>query len=673
MQDPLLKDIPTEEVEYAIERALKAGADKDSLEFLGAGQEGFVFGDKQAAYKVARDPENWSFSTTAAVLSAVEATEAAPFVVSLYGYYPKEEVLVVERVEGPTGRWLSPVRETYDYISDVLDSLDYSPPEFKESSFVQRQDGTWVMVDLGFVYPLRERAAKELAAKIRKLDKTVDFFSLSSDIVYVNKTGLLDSETAKRYLKKIYEVYGGEKASHVADLLDLPALRKAYFQQFLKDFRKNPARARHVDCEALGNLVQAVAGSNEAFELLDKEELDSFQTGGCAILAAAVEKVFGLQQATISSDVNDAEHIVNYCEGGFIDSDGWQTKEQLFEKLDMESSSPRRWRVRRGVAEHDFVCPRYLVEELAALLEAHVPRKNPARARRSERRKIEKRSVDDFGEEWVDTDYKWIEHPPFLTEGHFDLPMVKEAARIASRAKESKQLGRGHFGEAFLVETSKGPVIVKIAAERMLYQDRRPWTREEQQANLMHEAGVANELEEMGYDIAPRSVYVELEDGTPAIVREYGEEVEPGEISGQEYYELERALFDLEKDTGWSVQDELLLLQRPDGSLFIGDVGIWSAPDVKKRREWRLINSHLPSLLGNLGERLFGQRFSSLDEVQTYQERLEEHSREGRDPDHVFTKIFREELEKVLASREAVGIPSPSKAYRILESARYGE
>lgn len=133
--------------------------------------------------------------------------------------------------------------------------------------------------------------------------------------------------------------------------------------------RKNPARARHVDCEALGNLVQAVAGSNEAFALLDAEELDSFQTGGCAVLAAAVERVFGLMQATVSSDVNDAEHIVNYCEGGFVDSDGWQTKEQLFEKLDMESSSPRRWRVRRGVADHDFVCPRYLVEELAALLE----------------------------------------------------------------------------------------------------------------------------------------------------------------------------------------------------------------------------------------------------------------------------------------------------------------
>lgn len=321
--------------------------------------------------------------------------------------------------------------------------------------------------------------------------------------------------------------------------------------------------------------------------------------------------------------------------------------------------------------------------------EKDIPRWNPARARRSEQRKIEKRSVDDFGEEWVDTEYEWIEHPPFLTEGHFDLPMVEEAMRIASQAKESEQLGRGHFGEAFLVETSKGPVIVKVAAERMLYQLQRPWTRQEQQANLMHEAGVANELEDLGYDIVPRSVYVELDDGTPAIVREYGEEVESGEISGQEYYELERALFDLEKDTGWRVQDELLLLRRPDGSLFIGDVGIWAAPNVGKGREWRLGDSHLPSLLGNLGERLFGQRFSSLGRVQQLQESLEEHRREGegmseqnlsawsesnrsrersqrlfdekrggRNWNTIITKVLQEDLEKALSSRKSVGVPS---------------
>jgi len=135
------------------------------------------------------------------------------------------------------------------------------------------------------------------------------------------------------------------------------------------EMSKNP------DCLALGRHVQNVAASNEAFVLLDEEGLDSFQTGGCALLAAAVEKAYGLSQVVIGSDLNDAEHVVNACEGGFIDSDGWQTKKQLFEKLAMEAYSPRRFRVRRGLVEHGFVCPEYLVGELARLLRA--PRRNP--------------------------------------------------------------------------------------------------------------------------------------------------------------------------------------------------------------------------------------------------------------------------------------------------------
>lgn len=280
-------------------------------------------------------------------------------------------------------------------------------------------------------------------------------------------------------------------------------------------------------------------------------------------------------------------------------------------------------------------------------------RKNPARARRSGERKIEK-YVEEYGDVWKDVTYERFTQAPFLTEGHFDLPMVKEAVRIASRAKESESLGRGHFGEAFVVETRKGPVIVKIAAERMLYQDQRPWTREEQIDNIMHEAGVANELEEMGYDFVPRSVYVELEDGTPAIVREYGEPVEPGELSGREFYELEKALFSLEKATGWRVHDELLLLRRPDGSLFIGDVGLWSAPPrLEEPREWNKIDSDLPSLFAGLSERLFGQRVSSIARVDQLRERLVD-----ADLPDFLHKMFTEDLEKALASRDALGIPS---------------
>jgi hypothetical protein len=280
-------------------------------------------------------------------------------------------------------------------------------------------------------------------------------------------------------------------------------------------------------------------------------------------------------------------------------------------------------------------------------------RENPARARRSGERKIEKQ-VEEYGDVWTDVRYERFTQAPFLTEGHFDLLMVKEAVRIASRAKESKGLGRGHFGEAFVVETSKGPVLVKVAAERMLYQDQRPWTREEQHDNLMHEAGVANELEEMGYDFVPRSVYVELDDGTPAIVREYGEPVERGELSGQEFYELEKALFALEKGTGWRVHDELLLLRRPDGSLFIGDVGIWQAPPLREKLpKWNKLDSDLPSIFAGLAEHVFGQSVASISRVEQLRERLAD-----EDFPDFFREKFEEDLEKALASRRALGIPS---------------
>ena len=121
-----------------------------------------------------------------------------------------------------------------------------------------------------------------------------------------------------------------------------------------------------------------------------------------------------------------------------------------------------------------------------------------------------------------------------------------------------------------------------------------------------------------------------------------------------EFYELEKALFSLEKGTGWRVHDELLLLRRPDGSLFIGDVGLWSAPPrLEEPREWNKIDSDLPSLFAGLSERLFGQRVASIARVDQLRERLA-----GTDSPDFMRKMYTEELKKILASRDALGIPS---------------
>jgi hypothetical protein len=280
-------------------------------------------------------------------------------------------------------------------------------------------------------------------------------------------------------------------------------------------------------------------------------------------------------------------------------------------------------------------------------------RQNPARAGRQEYRSREVRELRD-GEPYYTVKNEWLTHPPTLTEGHFDLDVVREATAIASQAKrDGVPLGRGHFGETFRVTTSRGPVVVKLAAATMLYSERRAWTRAEQRQNLMHEAGVANELSDMGFSIIPESVYVELDDGTPAIVREYGE---VANLSPQDFYDVERQLLDLEERTRWRVQDDLLVLRRPDGSLFIGDVGIWQPPTIRQGAAGKTDHATLEALLENLAQATFGAPVTPLPRIEALIDRLQTID---DDDDGWLADQYRESLKDGLASRARFGIPSP--------------
>jgi hypothetical protein len=290
-------------------------------------------------------------------------------------------------------------------------------------------------------------------------------------------------------------------------------------------------------------------------------------------------------------------------------------------------------------------------------------RKNPARAGRSEYRSREVREIRDGGPYYT-VKSEWLTHPPTLTEGHFDLPEVREATVVAEHGREyGAFLGRGNFGLTYLTTTVHGPVVVKVAAPEALYGNRQPWSRVAQQNNMMHEAGVANELADMGYDVVPRTTYVELADGTPALVREYGDLADS--VTPVEFYALETRLLALEKATGWRVQDDLLVLRRPDGSLFIGDVGIWQPPSVRPGKtgtyDWR--DSSLDVLLSKFAETAFGQRdVSSLPRIEYLLKALS--SRDARPAkqtrmQEIMQQDLRRQVQEALASREAVGIPSP--------------
>ena len=74
--------------------------------------------------------------------------------------------------------------------------------------------------------------------------------------------------------------------------------------------------------------------------------------------------------------------------------------------------------------------------------------------------------------------------------------------------------------------------------------------------------------------MVPLTVYVELADGTPALVREYGSVLR--KVDMKEIAKLEHDLYAVEREgIGWDVADELLVMRRKDGSLFVADVGFW--------------------------------------------------------------------------------------------------
>jgi 8-oxo-dGTP pyrophosphatase MutT (NUDIX family) len=296
---------------------------------------------------------------------------------------------------------------------------------------------------------------------------------------------------------------------------------------------------------------------------------------------------------------------------------------------------------------------------------------NAARARRDRRvARTVTETYEDYAGRMVSEEHQegaWEHDPAYLTPGHFEEPGVQRASRIAEQARGGasvKALGRGNFGEAFLVSLPEGPVVVKIAAEVDIHGRR--WDRAHQRQNFMHESGVANELRDLGVGIVPEVEYVELSDGTPALVREYGEPVKS--LRPEEFAEVEQALVALES-LGWRVEDQIDLYRRADGSLFVADVGIWHPEAIYEYGGPTYDDTALSGLLQMLARDTMGTSHSiptlpsMLNDAKQIRRVVED---EERDRNSIFVRMAADHARKAIAARRALGLPVPQSLLEAL-------
>ena len=266
-----------------------------------------------------------------------------------------------------------------------------------------------------------------------------------------------------------------------------------------------------------------------------------------------------------------------------------------------------------------------------------------------------------------------------LSQDHFEEDVVREAARLAEKARTyGRRLGSGNFGEAFEVEGH----VVKLPTETDIHG--RAWPEGQPKGYFLHEAGVANELTRLGHAVVPVTVYVELADGTPALVREYGKV--PQTIEGDELAQLENALYAVENEgVGWDVADELLVMRRPAGGLFVADVGWWRKRS-KKRGDSYLDKGKIGDLLGrwaraqglseetekalSAGDYFLGAASLELQGIERLLEDLENYDPEE---DEIILEMLTEDdlshLQRNIERREALGLEVPPSIYEVADRA----
>jgi hypothetical protein len=255
---------------------------------------------------------------------------------------------------------------------------------------------------------------------------------------------------------------------------------------------------------------------------------------------------------------------------------------------------------------------------------------------------------------------------PEVPPGYFDRPEVVAAGRVAADVlRAGHLLGTGNFGQVF----GHGQRAVKVPAHTNMRGD--VWAKSDVEPYLIHEAGVANELVARGHSVVPTVVLTRTPDGTLALLRELG--APPGVVTAAELGQIEAALEAVEGD-GWDVDDALAVFRRPDGSLFVADVGWWR-PRPRPRGPSPMESSELPSLLGRLAidlghDRDVQRALSSISSIPDGE--LMDMLRAAVDPDDIIVELSREDympyMVESAALRRAVGLPVPERLARSIDA-----
>lgn len=203
------------EAQAAANRAIAAGADEETLEYVGAGAQGIVFTDASGrAFKVARRERNAeNLEREAELLDALAETELADHAPEVIAFDAQHGVLVREHIIGRPGGWSdeSRLHDLHREIERALRPQGFTAPEFKGDSYIIDEDGIPVLVDAGYAYRTGWRAAARLEREVAELTDPRDEMALIMITGDIRKTlgeGAITPDQARAYYRELEVVYG---------------------------------------------------------------------------------------------------------------------------------------------------------------------------------------------------------------------------------------------------------------------------------------------------------------------------------------------------------------------------------------------------------------------------------------------------------------------------------